>query len=172
MDAAGDKRVITTEIAPALPFYYAEDDHQQYLFKNPEGYCGLGGIGVCLPPQGLIRCRPAARNRWRPCGQLLYYAGRFCGPVASSGCYRCFFNVLPFLKSAGIRRHVWIDYVKQYFTDSFLIAVSAFFSLSEISLAASRKIKLKLMADEGASTQPECLNCKKPGHLLHRGRSA
>ncbi len=52
MDAAGDKRVITTEIAPALPFYYAEDDHQQYLFKNPEGYCGLGGIGVCLPPQG------------------------------------------------------------------------------------------------------------------------
>lgn len=52
MDAAGDKRVITTEIAPALPFYYAEDDHQQYLYKNPEGYCGLGGIGVCLPPQG------------------------------------------------------------------------------------------------------------------------
>ncbi|MGP3061680.1 peptide-methionine (S)-S-oxide reductase MsrA [Serratia ureilytica] len=52
MAAAGDKRVITTEIAPALPFYYAEDDHQQYLFKNPEGYCGLGGIGVCLPPQG------------------------------------------------------------------------------------------------------------------------
>ena len=52
MEAAGDKRVITTEIAPALPFYYAEDDHQQYLFKNPEGYCGLGGIGVCLPPQG------------------------------------------------------------------------------------------------------------------------
>lgn len=50
MDAASDKRHITTEITEALPFYYAEDDHQQYLFKNPEGYCGLGGIGVCLPP--------------------------------------------------------------------------------------------------------------------------
>jgi peptide-methionine (S)-S-oxide reductase len=50
MDAASDKRHITTEISEALPFYYAEDDHQQYLFKNPEGYCGLGGIGVCLPP--------------------------------------------------------------------------------------------------------------------------
>ncbi|ATA19524.1 peptide-methionine (S)-S-oxide reductase [Gibbsiella quercinecans] len=52
MDAAGDARRITTEIAPAQPFYYAEDYHQQYLHKNPEGYCGLGGIGVCLPPQG------------------------------------------------------------------------------------------------------------------------
>ena len=50
MDAANDQRHITTEISEALPFYYAEDDHQQYLFKNPEGYCGLGGIGVCLPP--------------------------------------------------------------------------------------------------------------------------
>lgn len=50
MDIAGDKRHITTEITQALPFYYAEDDHQQYLYKNPEGYCGLGGIGVCLPP--------------------------------------------------------------------------------------------------------------------------
>ncbi|HBT7135584.1 TPA: peptide-methionine (S)-S-oxide reductase, partial [Klebsiella pneumoniae] len=27
------------------------DDHQQYLYKNPHGYCGIGGIGVCLPPQ-------------------------------------------------------------------------------------------------------------------------
>jgi peptide-methionine (S)-S-oxide reductase len=52
MDKADDQRTITTEIAPALPFYYAEDDHQQYLHKNPGGYCGLGGIGVCLPPQG------------------------------------------------------------------------------------------------------------------------
>ncbi|GAA3586754.1 peptide-methionine (S)-S-oxide reductase MsrA [Gibbsiella greigii] len=52
MDAAGDARRITTEITPAQPFYYAEDYHQQYLHKNPEGYCGLGGIGVCLPPQG------------------------------------------------------------------------------------------------------------------------
>ena len=51
MRSAGDNRAITTEISEALPFYYAEDDHQQYLAKNPEGYCGLGGIGVCLPRQ-------------------------------------------------------------------------------------------------------------------------
>ena len=37
---------ITTEIAEAGPFYYAEDYHQQYLAKNPNGYCGLGGTGV------------------------------------------------------------------------------------------------------------------------------
>jgi peptide-methionine (S)-S-oxide reductase len=37
---------ITTEILPAREFYYAEDYHQQYLAKNPEGYCGLGGTGV------------------------------------------------------------------------------------------------------------------------------
>lgn len=40
---------ITTEIIPAPPFYYAEDYHQQYLAKNPAGYCGLGGTGVCYP---------------------------------------------------------------------------------------------------------------------------
>jgi len=51
MHDAGDARTVTTDISEALPFYYAEDDHQQYLYKNPEGYCGLGGIGVCLPPQ-------------------------------------------------------------------------------------------------------------------------
>ncbi|MDB6060536.1 MAG: methionine-S-sulfoxide reductase [Verrucomicrobiaceae bacterium] len=39
---------ITTEILDAPPFYYAEDYHQQYLGKNPSGYCGLGGTGVCL----------------------------------------------------------------------------------------------------------------------------
>ncbi len=37
---------ISTEIVPAQTFYYAEDDHQQYLAKNPDGYCGLGGTGV------------------------------------------------------------------------------------------------------------------------------
>ncbi len=41
--------LITTEIAAAGPFYYAEDYHQQYLAKNPAGYCGLGGTGVSCP---------------------------------------------------------------------------------------------------------------------------
>ncbi len=45
LDAAGQGR-ITTEIVPAEAFYYAEDYHQQYLAKNPNGYCGLGGTGV------------------------------------------------------------------------------------------------------------------------------
>jgi len=40
---------ITTEIAGAGPFYYAEDYHQQYLAKNPAGYCGIGGTGVSCP---------------------------------------------------------------------------------------------------------------------------
>ena len=40
---------ITTEIAPLEHFYYAEDYHQQYLAKNPNGYCGLGGTGVTCP---------------------------------------------------------------------------------------------------------------------------
>ncbi len=40
---------ITTEIVPAGEFYYAEDYHQQYLAKNPNGYCGLGGTGVSCP---------------------------------------------------------------------------------------------------------------------------
>lgn len=40
---------VTTEIRPAGPFYYAEDYHQQYLAKNPAGYCGLGGTGVACP---------------------------------------------------------------------------------------------------------------------------
>ncbi len=40
---------ITTEIREAPPFYYAEDYHQQYLAKNPAGYCGLGGTGVSCP---------------------------------------------------------------------------------------------------------------------------
>ena len=40
---------ITTEIMAAPEFYYAEGYHQQYLAKNPNGYCGLGGTGVCYP---------------------------------------------------------------------------------------------------------------------------
>jgi peptide-methionine (S)-S-oxide reductase len=46
---AGGYGEITTEIAQAGPFYYAEDYHQQYLHKNPAGYCGLGGTGVSCP---------------------------------------------------------------------------------------------------------------------------
>jgi peptide-methionine (S)-S-oxide reductase len=45
LTAAG-RGAITTEIQPACAFYYAEDYHQQYLAKNPDGYCGLGGCGV------------------------------------------------------------------------------------------------------------------------------
>jgi peptide-methionine (S)-S-oxide reductase len=41
---------ITTEIEEAPTFYYAEAYHQQYLAKNPQGYCGIGGTGICLPP--------------------------------------------------------------------------------------------------------------------------
>ena len=48
LNAAGYGR-ITTEIAAAPEFYYAEDYHQQYLSKNPDGYCGIGGTGVTCP---------------------------------------------------------------------------------------------------------------------------
>lgn len=48
LDKAGYGQ-ITTEILDAPPFYYAEDYHQQYLAKNPNGYCGLGGTGVSCP---------------------------------------------------------------------------------------------------------------------------
>jgi peptide-methionine (S)-S-oxide reductase len=47
--AAAGYGPITTEIERAPPFYYAEDYHQQYLAKNPGGYCGLGGTGVSCP---------------------------------------------------------------------------------------------------------------------------
>jgi peptide-methionine (S)-S-oxide reductase len=47
--AAGHHARITTELASAPDFFYAEDYHQQYLGKNPHGYCGLGGTGVTCP---------------------------------------------------------------------------------------------------------------------------
>jgi len=47
--AAAGYDEISTEIADAAPFYYAEPYHQQYLAKNPNGYCGLGGTGVACP---------------------------------------------------------------------------------------------------------------------------
>src|SRR2546430_10490298 len=49
---------ITTEIADAGEFYFAEDYHQQYLAKNPAGYCGLGGTGVSCPVGVLTRASP------------------------------------------------------------------------------------------------------------------
>jgi peptide-methionine (S)-S-oxide reductase len=49
LTGAGVGRTITTQIAPAGAFYYAEDYHQQYLAKNPGGYCGLDGTGVSCP---------------------------------------------------------------------------------------------------------------------------
>ena len=48
---------ITTEIGPAREFYFAESYHQQYLAKNPAGYCGLGGSGVACPiGLGRLKC--------------------------------------------------------------------------------------------------------------------
>lgn len=44
-----DYSTITTEILTAPTFYYAENYHQQYLGKNPQGYCALGGTGICMP---------------------------------------------------------------------------------------------------------------------------
>jgi peptide-methionine (S)-S-oxide reductase len=55
--AAAGHGAITTEIREAPEFYYAEDYHQQYLGKNPSGYCGLGGTGVACPV-GLAAARP------------------------------------------------------------------------------------------------------------------
>jgi len=51
LSKAGHGR-ITTEIREAPPFYYAEEYHQQYLAKNPGGYCGLGGTGIACPQPG------------------------------------------------------------------------------------------------------------------------
>ena len=47
--AAAGYGAITTEVAPAGPFFYAEEHHQQYLAANPNGYCGLGGTGMGCP---------------------------------------------------------------------------------------------------------------------------
>jgi peptide-methionine (S)-S-oxide reductase len=56
---------VTTEIAPAGPFYYAEAYHQQYLHKVPNGYCGLAGTGVTcpVPPAAAVREASPADTR-------------------------------------------------------------------------------------------------------------
>ncbi len=57
---------ITTEVVPAQPFYFAEGYHQQYLAKNPDGYCGHGGTGVSCPIGTGARSSPAPlrTRRW------------------------------------------------------------------------------------------------------------
>jgi peptide-methionine (S)-S-oxide reductase len=55
--AAAGHGAITTELREAPEFYYAEDYHQQYLAKNPGGYCGIGGTGVACPA-GLVATKP------------------------------------------------------------------------------------------------------------------
>ena len=57
LHVAGYGAAITTEIIDAPEFYYAEDYHQQYLAKNPDGYCGLGGTGVACPA-GRVSVQP------------------------------------------------------------------------------------------------------------------
>jgi len=49
LQQAGRQTAITTEISTRSGFYFAEAYHQQYLARNPQGYCGLGGLGVCYP---------------------------------------------------------------------------------------------------------------------------
>ena len=60
--AKAGKGPVTTEIAPAGPFYYAEDYHQQYLHKVPNGYCGLRGTGVSCPLPSTTAAQPAAAD--------------------------------------------------------------------------------------------------------------
>src|ERR1700738_1365971 len=68
---------ITTEIAQAGPFYYAEDYHQQYLAKNPGGYCGLGGTGVSCPVGGTAAWAGwSGEGRGGAQGRLLYGSAR------------------------------------------------------------------------------------------------
>jgi len=54
---------ITTEVAPAGAFYYAEPYHQQYLAANPNGYCGLGGTGVCMTGLSAVASPPPAGDK-------------------------------------------------------------------------------------------------------------
>ena len=68
---------ITTEVAPLGEFYYAEDYHQQYLAKVPNGYCGLGGTGVSCP----IGLTPRTSQSPRPQGR-----GGYALPMAESFC--------------------------------------------------------------------------------------
>ena len=101
--ALGGRRMgpITTEIIDAPPFYFAEDYHQQYLAKNPHGYCGLGGTGVSCPiGTGVAaaldsawrtasidwcRCAASFSGRRRPClaRRTLHSSVDFFQPLAA-----------------------------------------------------------------------------------------
>jgi len=59
LGAAGHGRPISTEVLPAPVFYYAEEYHQQYLAKNPDGYCGVGGCGIAYVPDVLVGSKKA-----------------------------------------------------------------------------------------------------------------
>src|SRR2546429_3931536 len=67
---------ITTEILDAPEFYYAEDYHQQYLAKNPGGYCGLGGTGVACPTGLLAPARDTRPGRWAAAPSLPTFSTR------------------------------------------------------------------------------------------------
>ena len=60
LEAAGHGGPITTEVLPAPEYFYAEDYHQQYLAKNPDGYCGIGGTGIACPIATGASARTAA----------------------------------------------------------------------------------------------------------------
>ena len=68
LDAAGLGK-ITTEIRDAPPFYFAEGYHQQYLAKNPNGYCGLGGTGVTCPVPATVAAAQTFLSRERRKGK-------------------------------------------------------------------------------------------------------
>ena len=81
LSAAGRGK-ITTEIAPAPAFYFAEEEHQQYLAKNPYGYCGLKGTGVaCAIPQppGTLRSRRIHPPPGAFCSEVNHLALHKCG---------------------------------------------------------------------------------------------
>ena len=151
MNDAHDTRHITTEIATAT-FYYAEDDHQQYLYKTRTAIAASAALAsACrLRRNSDFRLNSEAVNE-RSGGFTFPYAilaSVTAGPAPSDRflCIPHLSYQLPFRGSGlnGQKR-----YVKQYFSNTLSDSRQCVFSISEISLAASRKIKLKLLADEG-----------------------